>query len=378
MPRKRKPAKEDMSGLLERPPGSGRYSIRYRNQYGKRVTEVAGDLGFAQDLLAARLKQVQDLQKEAKLRAVSVEDLEREQERAELTMAGLVGRYEKEFAGLKSARMVAGYMAEWVRYFGEKKHPAHIVAGDVRAWQAEKAALKMKPGTINRYVAYLRRLFNLAIRDELLDKNPCGSGRVPSLRESGQRKRIISPEEEALLLPSLAPADRAAFILCLYSGMRQGEALQLRRADVQAGGQVVELADTKAGKEQTVHLNGPAAAAIKFMLSRHKSEFVFPNRKGTGPMSGARLTERLQKAAEKLGLPKVWFHSLRHGFVTRLGDGRTDIGTAQELARHSNVNQTRHYWHPSDERKRAAVESLAEGFQGWSHLATDPLTGDPG
>lgn len=368
----RKPKKD--AGLLERPKGSGRYSIRYRDQFGVQKTEVGGTITQAKALLARRRGEVEGLKAEARSKRLTMEALQREKERDGLTLSALVDRYQREFEQLKSARMVLGYLAEWARVFGGR-HPALITSGDVRAWQVDRLAAGAKEGTVNRYVAYLRALFNKAIRDQLLDSNPCGHGRVPALREKGQRKRVITPEEEAALLGLLEPADAAAFTVCLYTGMRQGEALGLQRPAVDLVAGLAHLADTKAGKEASVRLNDVAKAALRFMLESHQGLWVFPNRRGNGPMNGKELTKRVQAAAEKLDLPKVWFHSLRHTYVTRLGDGRTDIGTAQELARHASVTQTRHYWHPSDERKQAAVDSLAVGFQGWDLFATEGRKG---
>ena len=45
-----------------------------------------------------------------------------------------------------------------------------------------------KPATINRELALMKRIFNLAIRDELVSRNPCKG--VPSLSEQNKRDMV--------------------------------------------------------------------------------------------------------------------------------------------------------------------------------------------
>jgi site-specific recombinase XerD len=49
---------------------------------------------------------------------------------------------------------------------------------------------KVTPATVNREVATLKRIFNLAIREDLTTKNLCW--KVERLPENNERKRILS------------------------------------------------------------------------------------------------------------------------------------------------------------------------------------------
>ena len=60
-------------------------------------------------------------------------------------------------------------------------------------------------------------------------------GRLPRLNAARQEARILSREEQLRLLDSLSPEgapDRLGILLCLYTGMRLGEACGLRWGDV--------------------------------------------------------------------------------------------------------------------------------------------------
>ena len=60
---------------------------------------------------------------------------------------------------------------------------------------------KYKPATINRHVALMKTVYNLAIREDMVLKNPCW--KVSMLRENNKRDRIFSIEEFERLLKEL-------------------------------------------------------------------------------------------------------------------------------------------------------------------------------
>ena len=69
--------------------------------------------------------------------------------------------------------------------------------------------------------------------------------------------------------------------------------------------------------------------------------------------------EYYDRLLEKLGLPHVNFHGLRHTFATRLIENGADYKTVSELLGHASVNITLNlYVHPQMEQKRKAVELM--------------------
>jgi len=51
---------------------------------------------------------------------------------------------------------------------------------------------RVTPGAVNREVAVLRRIYNLAVREELAAKNPCW--KVQQLKEHNKREAVLSLE----------------------------------------------------------------------------------------------------------------------------------------------------------------------------------------
>jgi integrase len=102
---------------------------------------------------------------------------------------------------------------------------------DIEAFQdgmlktLSKRGRPFKPATVNRFVTLFKRVYNLAIRDDMVEKNSCW--KVPLLPERNVRDRIASPEEFEIL-KSQVPEYALILSLGYYLGMREGEILNLR------------------------------------------------------------------------------------------------------------------------------------------------------
>jgi integrase len=299
-----------VTGPNSTPPGTP--SFRYYDEHGRQREKSAPTLTGAKQLRAK-------LVLEAKERKRNLRPSAREDERRRLTVADLIERYWPEFAAKKSARTTQAYRDVWKRDLG-RLLAAEVVTGDIETWRREQQLKGMSNTTINHYCSWLKALFNLGIRDHLLDANPLAKGRIKKLPQSDPRDRVLTFQEERQLLPELEPRDRAAYVIALYAGLRQSEVLRLERSDIDFDKASAKLRDTKAGKTQRVHLNAAALEAISWVMSQHGHDLLFPNEEGTGPMSGSRLTDRVKAAAKRLGLQDVLFHTAKYTFTTRLGE----------------------------------------------------------
>lgn len=336
--------------------GSSTWYFRYYDEHMRRRMSSAPTLTSAKQLRAK-------LVLEAKERKRNLRPSAREDERRRLTVSALIERYRPDFEAKKAVVANKGYAKTWKRDLGDRL-ASQVVPGDIETWRREQRLKGMSNATINRYTSFLRMVFNLGIRDRLIDSNPLAHGRLKPLPEGEARDRVLSHSEEARLLPELEPVDRAAFVISLYAGLRQGEILRLERSDIDFERRRARLRTPKAGKTQWASLNAAALEAITWAMSQHQNERLFPNEAGTGPMSGARMTDRLKAAAEKLGFKDVLFHTARHTFVTRLASGGHDIGVVKNAARHSTITMTDSYMHTEGAATLAAVDSLCERSEG--------------
>lgn len=159
----------------------------------------------------------------------------------------------------------------WKKHLGDKtintiKHSDITTALKAGGWGSGK--------TRNNYVSMLSSVFSLALKDGLIDKNPCaGIDAAP-----WQKKKVdpFSLEEADLILKHMLekyPEQVVNFYeFQFFTGMRTGEAIGLDWRDVDFRDKSVlvkqafvidEITDTKTSMERTVHLNSRALAAIK-------------------------------------------------------------------------------------------------------------------
>jgi site-specific recombinase XerD len=74
----------------------------------------------------------------------------------------------------------------------------------VERYVAKRRADKMAPASINRELAFLKRVFSVAAADGLVDSNPVDAVRF--FRENNARVRYLTPEEEERLCKAM-PAE---------------------------------------------------------------------------------------------------------------------------------------------------------------------------
>ena len=86
------------------------------------------------------------------------------------------------------------------------------------------------PATVNRDLAALRLILNLAIRKEYIAKNPVKE--VQFLDEGPGQMRIVSHEEQRKYIAAASPLLRDVAILIVETGMRPEEVFNIRKENV--------------------------------------------------------------------------------------------------------------------------------------------------
>jgi integrase len=212
------------------------------------------------------------------------------------------------------------------------------------------------PATVNRQLAFLRRVFNIAIRDGKADRNPVA--KLKALREPSGRTRYLADDEEERLLKALSTdEDRHRALVLLNTGLRKSEFLGLRWGDVDFKASVLTIPRAKNGESRHVPLN----ATVREILSRlprplDRSALVFPNSEGNHDLRWAEKTFPAAVTAAKID--DFRFHDLRHTFASRLAMESVDLLSIQELGGWKDLTMVRRYSHLSPSHRREAIERL--------------------
>ena len=214
------------------------------------------------------------------------------------------------------------------------------------------------PQTVNRYMGFLRRVLNKAVRDGKLASNPVS--RIKMFRELAGKTRFLSPEEEGMLCEKIGARYAGWVRLAILTGMRQMEQFSLRWEHVDLERGVLTLPTTKAGGVQYVRLNEEAKVLLQRFIPGNKSVWVFPSENPDTHADPRNFYRRVYlPTVKEIGLEGVSWHSLRHTFASRLAMSGSTEGTIATLLRHSGTVLVRRYAHLSPSHLRDEIEKVS-------------------
>ena len=244
-------------------------------------------------------------------------------------------------------------VANLSRVFGPKP------LGEIRPLDVEQYKMmrseKAKPATVNREVALLKHMYNLAIQWDYALESPTRG--VKLLREDNLIERILTEEEEERLLAAAHPNLQPVIVTALNTGMRLGELLSLTWADVDLSRRLITVRHTKNGRVRRLPINDGLLEALEALQRKSsKTEYVFSSPRNGNRRSSVRTA--FEAAIRRAGISKLRFHDLRHTFATRLVAEGVDIVTVKELLGHQDIAMTMRYAHAAPERSLDAVRRL--------------------
>jgi integrase len=236
---------------------------------------------------------------------------------------------------------------EAIPYFG-KMRLSEIEPRDLKEYARSLEAEGKAPNTVRLAVAPVRALLATAVEEGLLRANPAAGLRIaqrrPETEEVEQAKAMTEDELSALLTEVGKRAQRwwLFFAFLAWSGLRIGEAIELRWKDVDLGQRIVHVRrrffDNRIGPPKTKYGNRRlrltpelARALWRVRGSASDEDLVFVNGSG-GRIHASDLMRRVLKpAAVEAGLGAwaregrklraeswVGFHSFRHTCATLL------------------------------------------------------------
>jgi integrase/recombinase XerD len=325
-----------------------------------------------------------------------------------------------------TSRVYAGELAQFLTWCGRSRRSLEDGARDLSRFvlflrttpTSRRGAGQDRPpgaGRINHVLAVVREFYKhavaagtvdggvLAALYELADDRhlpaelrPEGGGlryrarprhRLRAGRDA--RPDAASQEEwEALLMAARSWRDRFLLVLLWFSGLRIGEALGLRRADLHLAESSASLGCGLAGPHlHVIRRDNPNGSWAKSRRSRavpvgpwvlayydrylqerltcraaDSCDFVFVNlfHEPLGaPMTYSAVRQLIAGLTKRSGLARpLRAHMLRHATGTELAEAGVPIDVVQELLGHQSILTTQVYVHPSPRRLRDAVDAL--------------------
>jgi len=212
---------------------------------------------------------------------------------------------------------------------------------------------KRSPARVNRELQVLSKIFTLAEEAKLIEAKP----KIRLFKVSNRRERYLSADEEKALMEALAGQEwlKNIVTVALHTGMRQGEIFSLRWFDVDFNRNLINVRETKNGKDRLVPMNSTVRGLLESLPK--SSGLVFPS-----PRTGERLVSvkgSFEAARTAAKLSDFRFHDLRHTAATRMADAGADAFTLAAIFGWTDIRMGLRYTHTTDEAKRRAVENLA-------------------
>jgi site-specific recombinase XerD len=153
---------------------------------------------------------------------------------------------------------------------------------------------------------------------------------------------ILSKPEVRALLQSISNLKHRAMLTTIYGlGLRSGELIRLKIADIDSERMLVSIKASKGKKDRVVMLSPKLVQLLRdYFRKYHPKEYLFEGRDGK-PYSSASLNKVFVTAKCKAGIKKqATLHTLRHSFATHLLENGTDIRVIQKLLGHNNISTT--------------------------------------
>jgi integrase len=201
------------------------------------------------------------------------------------------------------------------------------------------------PATVNRLLAILRRVGNLAQRWGWTDE-PVGR-RIELVPGERPREAYLTPEQVRRIAACAEPLTRDLILFAALTGLRRSEILRLTPEHIRDGAVIVD-ARSKSGRARVVPMPRQAARIAARRI---------PFRVGI-----ATLTKRFDAARRAAGMPGVRFHDLRHAYGTWLAETGTDGPTIRDLMGHSSLTVTSRYLQAASESARSAAARLGSAW----------------
>lgn len=321
--------------------GRVRWYLDYFDQKGKRIQRVSKNAQSSDEAaMELRLEVGRVFRAEQGLTP----------EKEPLTFNELADMYLRDYARAnKRSWMTDEYRLRALhKYFDDFLLP-EITPQTIERFRSERLRSGEASSTVNRRMALLKRMLNLAIDWGYLSKNPVCKVRFFSEKEN-ERVRVLTEDEESRLLRCCPDYLRTILLVALHTGMRRGEILNMKWSEVDFSTNDIRIPHSKGGRPRFIPVNQTLKGILLGLQENNpKGVQIFPYKN---------IRMDFERACRQAELVDFSFHDLRRTFGTRLLERGVNIVTISRYYGHSSVLVTQRYLHPRDELNREAVERL--------------------
>jgi len=219
---------------------------------------------------------------------------------------------------------------------------------------------KLKPNSVNTYNSALRFVFSVTL-DRAINLN-----KIPHVRHSRSLPILPTKEELGFLfyLAGDSLRNKALFMTIYGSGIRIGEAANLKVGDIDSDKGRIFIRKGKGGRDRYALLPKKALEALRaYWMEDQPKDWLFITKNGT-KMTEKSISDAWKKIVRRSGIPKrITVHTLRHCFATHLLEEGRNPFVIKQLLGHVTLHSTMWYLQLADSetlKLKSPLDSLKE------------------
>jgi integrase/recombinase XerD len=234
--------------------------------------------------------------------------------------------------------------------------PDQLSKEDIRAFLVHLTVeRKLSPNSLTGYCCGLRFFYNETLG---WDETKLF---IPPRKKSSSLPAVFSPSEVVRLIDGARGLKQRVLLMTAYSaGLRVGELVNLKIADIDAARMTLRVKQGKGGKDRYAVLSHHLLTELRQYWKRYRpSIWLFPNRAKNGPLSRNEAWHIFNQAKRRAGIKKGrGIHTLRACFATHLLEAGVDLRSIQFLLGHSSILSTQRYLRLQPQNMGSTVSPL--------------------
>lgn len=275
----------------------------------------------------------------------------------------------KELHNKQNKKTRSRVLAKLKKHYISEMSIKEIQKLDIENFQIE-IEKDLMPATINFIIQQTSSIFNWAIENGYLSKNPCQF--VKNLKVKNARLRYLEIDEIKRLLETVKNDKHLYYfvLLGLSTGGRLQTICNIKVSDIRENG-TIRLYDFKNESEYFGFLNNDLKSELNEyikIINLKEDDFIFKNTSNQN-YTNQYYYRKLQPIFDVLFNPdgtepleKVTIHTLRHTFASQLAINDTPILIIKKLMNHNDIKTTMRYAKLSKSSGDVYVDRLVNSF----------------
>ena len=279
-------------------------------------------------------------------------------------------------SGQATMHRYEGQVARLVRWMAER-HPEAVevrqVSREIAAEFLADIGAELSGNSYNKYVSLFKLIWRVVGSEARCAVNPWQDVTREHQPKCNGR-RALTVEELARVCGGLTGEMRLLFALGLYTGLRLGDCALLEWGAVDLARRIITTVPRKTAKTAlavTIPLHPALFAMLAEIPAKLRHGYLLPDTAAIYNHDNSKLSEKIRAIFEAAGIrtarevkgyarkiTEVGFHSLRHSFVSIMGNAGVSLAVVQSIVGHGNPEMTKHYFHVQQSALAAAVGNL--------------------